>query len=47
MSEFLRHLLAWLKEEKTRFDIIDRLRALVFLAAVMWGIKLLLDLILQ
>lgn len=42
---FWQNLRAWLNEEKTRFDIVDRLRALLFLIAVMWVIKLLLDLI--
>jgi hypothetical protein len=40
---FWQNLRAWLNEEKTRFDMIDRLRALLFLIAVMWVIKLLLD----
>ena len=40
---FWQNLRAWLNEEKTRFDIVDRLRALLFLIAVMWVIKLLLD----
>ncbi|WP_156478707.1 hypothetical protein [Anaerosporomusa subterranea] len=42
---FWQNLRAWLNEEKTRFDIVDRLRALLFLIAVMWVIKLLLDLV--
>ena len=42
---FWQNLRAWLSEEKTRFDIVDRLRALLFLIAVMWVIKLLLDLV--
>lgn len=40
---FWQNLCAWLKEEKTRFDVVDRLRALLLLAAVMYIVKLLLD----
>lgn len=43
---FWQNLKAWLKDEKTRFDIKDRLQALIFLIAVMWAVKLLLDLLL-
>lgn len=46
-SWFWKNLWAWLKDEKTRFDIIDRLRALLFLVAIMWTLKILLDLIYQ
>lgn len=42
---FWQNLWAWLKDEKTRFDMIDRLRALLFLIAIMWVIKILLDLV--
>lgn len=45
-DSFWQNLRAWLKDEKTRFDIIDRLRALLLLLTVMWLIKLLLDFIL-
>ena len=44
---FWQNLLAWLKEEKTRFDIKDRTRALLLLLAIMWLLKLLLDLFYQ
>ncbi|MDU4961914.1 MAG: hypothetical protein E6X17_14770 [Sporomusaceae bacterium] len=47
MREFWRNFRAWLRDEKTRFDMIDRLRALLFLVAVMWLVKQLLDLLLQ
>lgn len=42
---FWQNLRAWLKEEKTRFDFVDRLRAILLLAAVMVIVKLLLDLL--
>ena len=44
---FWQNLKAWLKEEKTIFDIVDRLQALLLLVVVMWAIKMLLDVFLD